>query len=141
MRHREAAARSLAMQRQQLLPKSEVLKGEILARSEADENPAKKMPQESDHAQNLNGNTRTATLSKYLILRIRQVLRRHNARDISPNQLQSGAKRNARKLIMAAGAALMYSAFQHASQRPNWWRSRGCASSRMVDATLVAGPS
>src|SRR5215472_17237843 len=78
MRHRESAAWSLAMQRQQLLPKSEVLKGEILARSEAAENPAKKMPQERNHAQNLNGNTRTATLSKYLILRIRQVLRRHN---------------------------------------------------------------
>src|SRR5262249_7497664 len=83
MRHRESAARSLAMQRQQLLPKSEVLKGEILARSEAAENPAKKMPQESDHAQNLNGNTRTATLSKYLILRIRQVLRRHTDRSRS----------------------------------------------------------
>src|SRR5262249_55507763 len=78
MRHRESAARSLAMQRQQLLPKSEVLKGEILARSEAAENPAKKMPQERNHAQNLNGNTRTTTLSKYLILRIRQVLRRHS---------------------------------------------------------------
>jgi hypothetical protein len=68
------------VQRKQLLPKSEVLKGEILARFEAVENPAKELPQESDHAQNLNGNARIATLSKYLMLRTREVLRRHKVK-------------------------------------------------------------
>src|SRR6516165_10696572 len=115
MRHRESSARSLAMRRQQLLPKSEVLKGEILARSEAAENPAKKMPQERNHAQNLNGNTRTTTLSKYLILRIRQVLRRHrSSRTPVPQHL---AQRRLQPCAVGYGGAR--SAFRRRDRRQN----------------------
>jgi len=49
------------MQRKQLLPKSEVLKSEILARREGAENPAKEMPHENNHAHNVNGGTRMTT--------------------------------------------------------------------------------
>jgi len=54
-----------------------VLKDEILARTGRAENPANKMPEGNAHARNLNATLPMATFSKCLILRTREVLRRH----------------------------------------------------------------
>jgi hypothetical protein len=75
----QSTARSLRVQSQQLLMKSQVFKDEVLAGAESTEHPPEEMPARQDHGKNIIGKVRINHGAKSFILCMYDVLARYNA--------------------------------------------------------------
>src|SRR5215472_7451747 len=73
----QSTARSLRVQRKQLLMESQVLKDELLMGEESAEQPAEQMSERHDHAKNLTETSRSQLCAKSFILQVYDVLARH----------------------------------------------------------------
>jgi hypothetical protein len=74
----QSAARSLGVQSQQLLMKSQVFKDEVLAGTESADQPAEEMSERRDHSRNDIGKVRIELCAKSFILQVYDVLARHS---------------------------------------------------------------
>jgi hypothetical protein len=63
----QSTARSLGVQSQQLLMKSQVFEDEVLAGAESAEHPAEKMSKPNDHGRNLTGTVEIQLCAKSFI--------------------------------------------------------------------------
>src|SRR5215469_11658478 len=73
----QSTARSLGVQSQQLLMKSQVFKDEVLTGTESTDQPAEKMSDRSDHSRNHIGKVRIELCAKSFILQVYDALARH----------------------------------------------------------------
>jgi hypothetical protein len=73
---RQSMARSLRVQSQQLLMKSEVFEDEVLAGAESADHPPEEMPEHQDHDRNIIANVRINPCAKSFILCVYDVLAR-----------------------------------------------------------------
>ena len=87
---RQSTARSLRVQSQQLLMKSQVFEDEVLAGAESADHPPEEMPERQDHSKNIIGKVRINHGAKSFILWVYDVLARYSAKIPS-----SGFQRNA----------------------------------------------
>jgi hypothetical protein len=74
----QSTARSLGVQNQQLLMKSQVFKDEVLTGTESADQPAEEMSEQRDHSRNHIGKARIQLSAKLFILQVYDVLARHN---------------------------------------------------------------
>ena len=75
---RESPARSLGVESQELLTKSEVFQDQILAGTECGENPASEVSEPHDQGKNLTQVRPVEPVAKSLYLQVHHVLRTHN---------------------------------------------------------------
>jgi hypothetical protein len=77
----QSAARSLGVQSQQLLMKSQVFEDEVLAGAESADHPPEEMQERQDHGKNIIGKVRINSCAKSFILWVYDVLARHKPHD------------------------------------------------------------
>jgi hypothetical protein len=74
----QSTARLLRVQSQQLPTESQVFKDEVLTGTESADQPAKEMSERRDHSRNHIGKVRIELCAKSFILRVYDVLAKHN---------------------------------------------------------------
>jgi hypothetical protein len=72
----QSTARSLGVQREQLLTESKIFEDEVLSGTESTDNPSEEMSERRDHGQDLIETPSIKLFSKSLILRVHEVLTR-----------------------------------------------------------------
>jgi hypothetical protein len=72
----QSTARSLGVQREQLLTESEIFKDQVFSGTESIDNPSEEMSEQRDHGQDLIETPSIELFSKSLILRVHEVLTR-----------------------------------------------------------------
>ena len=77
MQGSQSMARSLGVQSQQLLMKSQVFEDEVLAGAKSAEHPPEEMPERQDHGKNIIGKARINPCAKSFILCMYDVLARY----------------------------------------------------------------
>jgi hypothetical protein len=89
----ESKARPVGMQSQQLLTQSEILKDEVVSRTESTDGPSQKMSERRDdgqnHGQNLIETDHIKPVSKLFILPVHEVLTRDNPEKATPEGVQA----------------------------------------------------